>query len=563
MSEPRHAPNLLDLREAAAYLDVPADAISALVAAGYLAPADKTDGPRFPVVDLKAFIARNAENGSGNLFEAEPANVDPQGLLDALDGKSDEMARRAFDIFSTAFPEAAAWSLTEQARFVEQAKARFEAILAVTSQGATVDEALVGDLQEVGAAAAASGSPLPQLLVILRISRDLVVQTAIELAEERGRHWGLALSLLLTRVLPAMDRLTDALAQGYWAATVRREEESRARYEHVVEESSDGVYEIDLDGRVLYANASLAIIVGRSLEQLSSALLTAMLVPADAGDVDRLLSEPPAEGQRFEMESVRADGVRRVLDVRTLPRRVDGEIVGLQGVVRDVSAGRVLEEERKQFLSLVTSELRHPLNTVLGLGATLETHAAELPPDRVVAMARSIRNQAERISRLADDLHDVAQLEAQSLLLSPRPVDLAQVVGAALASVGGADWVQQRVPPGTTVHADPRRLEQVVSNLVEFVVVNGEPPVAVELGAALDDESVHLVVTDDGPGLDEPTLVPLFSSLRAGQGPSGGLGLVRGLIEAMGGRVWYDRAPDFGSRFHLTVPLPRRRASAT
>src|SRR5207302_7407741 len=99
---------------------------------------------------------------------------------------------------------------------------------AVTGRGGEVGDALVEDLQAVGAGAAWSNSPLPQLLVVLRISRDLVVQTAVELAEERGRHWGLARSLLLTRVLPAMDRLTDALAQCYWAAVVNRDDDSRA-----------------------------------------------------------------------------------------------------------------------------------------------------------------------------------------------------------------------------------------------------------------------------------------------------------------------------------------------
>src|SRR6202022_3436260 len=105
------------------------------------------------------------------------------------------------------------------------------------------------------------------------ISRDLVVQTAVELAEERSRHWGLALSLLLTRVLPAMDRLTDSLAQGYWAAMIGREEESRARYEHVVEHSSDGVWEVDLEGRISYANPALAVILGRRLDHLEGAVL--------------------------------------------------------------------------------------------------------------------------------------------------------------------------------------------------------------------------------------------------------------------------------------------------
>lgn len=292
--------HLLPLPEAAEMLQLSVGAVEALVGAGYLAPAEQgPKGPEFPVSDLKAFVARNADNGSGNLFSIEPSSVDPQDLLDALDGKSEEMARRALDIFTTVFPEAATWSLKEQARFIEQAKGRFEAILAVTGQGAEVDEALVGDLQDVGASAAWSASPLPQLLVILRISRDLVVQTAVELAEERGSHWGLALSLLLTRVLPAMDRLTDAIAQGYWSAILTREEEARARYEHVVEHSSDGIYEVDLDGLIQYANPSLAIILGRRLDQIEGRSLGDVMVPLDPrSSIEPLISEPAGEPNR-------------------------------------------------------------------------------------------------------------------------------------------------------------------------------------------------------------------------------------------------------------------------
>ena len=203
--------NTYDLPAAAAMLGLPVESVEALAGAGYLHPVtrDPARGPSFTLGDLKGFLARNAGDAPAELFGDEDPSIDPQALLDALDGHSDDMARRAFDIFVTVFPEASSWTLTEQARFIEQARKRFEAILAVTGQGEEVDEALVGDLQDVGASAAWSGSPLPQLLVVLRISRDLVVQTAIELAEERGRHWGLSLSLLLTRVLPAMDRLTD------------------------------------------------------------------------------------------------------------------------------------------------------------------------------------------------------------------------------------------------------------------------------------------------------------------------------------------------------------------
>jgi PAS domain S-box-containing protein len=571
-----HNATVLPLPEAAALLKLPPTAVEALVGSGYLVP--RSTGPgglEFRLADLKAFVARNADKEEDEALSFDQTlgafeRVDPQDLLDALDGRSEEMARRVYDIFSTVFPEAAGWTLREQARFIEQAKARFEAILAVTSQGSEVDEALVDDLQEVGAQAAWAGSPLPQLLVILRISRDLVVQTAVELAEERGRHWGLALSLLLTRVLPAMDRLTDGLAQGYWAAILGREEEARARYEHVVEHASDGIYEVDLGGRILYANPSLAVILGHHPDGLEGSRLADVLTPLDpAASVERTLLDPDEVGDgRLTMTVSRVDGVRRVLDIQLVRRLVEGELVGFQGIVRDETAERDLEADKNEFLALVTHDLRNPLTTILGLGATIESHAGELPVDRIGRMGASIRRQAERIARLADDLYDVSRLEARSLLLSPRPVDLAQTIDAALGSVASPGAVEVDVPVGLTVQADARRLEQIVANLVENAIEHGSAPVRIKTEGVADDGAVILSVTDHGPGVPQALVPTLFSGLRTlgrrtrdrSRGTGLGLALVRGLIEAMGGRVWYETGQSGGACFRLAVPVPRRHA---
>ncbi|HZT67124.1 MAG TPA: PAS domain-containing sensor histidine kinase [Acidimicrobiales bacterium] len=575
MSERETSRPSVSLAEAAKYLSLPEESVRSLAAAGYVEASTDSSEPVFKMVDLKAFLARNADNGSGNLLELAEDDPDPQVLLDDLDARSEDMARRAFDIFAAAIPEARGWSLSERARFIAQSKSRFEAILAVTGQGAEVDEALVDDLQEVGAAAAWAQSPLPQLLVTLRISRDLVVQTSVELAEERGGRWGLALSLLLTRVLPAMDRLTDALAQGYWSAMVAREEEASARYAYVVEHSSDGVWEVDLDGCIQYANPALALLLGRDVEDLEGTLLTEALVgdETDRISLDRLTPSAAVPSEPFELAIRRADGVRRVLAVRVQARLQDDQVVGFQGVARDTTALHDLEAEKNEFLALVTHDLRTPLSTILGLGASLETLGDQVTGPRIQRMGEAIRRQAERISRLADDLYDVSRLEAHSLLLSPRPVDLSQVVEAALDSVDPnagdvSALVERKIPAGVTVQADPRRLEQVVANLVANALEHGAAPVVVETLPAGPAE-VRFAVRDHGGGVADSVVPVMFSRVhtlsrhqsRAGLGTGLGLFLVKGLVEAMGGRVQYTGS-DKGAVFEVTLGVPRRPADS-
>ena len=154
---------------------------------------------------------------------------DAERILDALEDAIPTMATRAADIAAGVFSEAAAWDDLERRRFERQAAQRLEAIVSVTRRDDLTDDAVYDDLVDAGGAAASAGAPLPQLLLSLRVSRDLIVQTAVQVAEEeeipeRNR----ALAVVLTRVLPVFDRLTDSVAWGYWSAVVRREREDGA-----------------------------------------------------------------------------------------------------------------------------------------------------------------------------------------------------------------------------------------------------------------------------------------------------------------------------------------------
>jgi PAS domain S-box-containing protein len=552
---------LLTIAEAATVLGLPVSGVEALVGAGYLQVDARAD--RLAASEVKAFQARNSTGGTtvaDVIAEVSGPHSAAEEILDDLAQSIPEMARRAADIVAGAFPEAAAWTAVERRRFEAQAAGRFDAILSITRSEAAADDELFEGLSDAGGAAAFAGAPLPQMLLTLRISRDLMVQTAVSAAEERGTRWGLALAVVLTRVLPVLDRLTDSVARGYWSAVVTREQEAFARYEHVVEHSSNGVYEIALDGIIEYVNPMMAVLCGRPREDLLGEAVVDALPAADATeDAGDVYCVPTSTGWR-PLRVVRADGVERDILVQVTQRTEHGQPVGFDGIVRDVTAERALERQKNDFLALITEELRQPLTTILGLGVTLSSYAAELPRDRMARMGDSIHVQSERIARLADDLHDVSRLRADRLTVSLRTVDVGRAVDAALGMVPGTAAVAVDAPHDLHAIADGRRLEQVIAHLVENALRHGAAPVCVR--AHREHPAVCIVVVDSGDGVPAEHVDSLFGALaptvpgnRLRDRASGlGLPLACTLVEAMGGRLDYQRDARGGARFTVSLP---------
>jgi signal transduction histidine kinase len=224
-------------------------------------------------------------------------------------------------------------------------------------------------------------------------------------------------------------------------------------------------------------------------------------------------------------------------------------------------------QARDDLLGIVAHDLRNPLNGIL--------MAAGLLRPRGFAERRSqrpgevIERSAKRMNHLIEDLLEVTRMEAGRLPFEPGSVSPGQVIADAVEAqkplVTAASLDIQAEVPGQImdVWADRDRLLQIFENLignaVKFTPAHGH----VSVGAEQGEDEITFRVADTGAGIDDDELPHLFDRFwqghRAKRGGAGlGLPIVKGIVDAHGGRIWVRSAPGRGTTFFFTLPTARK-----
>lgn len=264
----------------------------------------------------------------------------------------------------------------------------------------------------------------------------------------------------------------------------------------------------------------------------------------------------------------------------------------LQTVVRDISdrkaaeatlheRERELEQARVEaeaasrakddLLATVSHELRTPLTTVLGSARLLEDES--LSAESRWAL-ESLAGAARHLRGLIDQLLDTSRAEAGTIEIAAVPFDPDELLRDQLAMMSpeardkglALERHGSELPEALT--GDPVRIGEILNNLLANAVrATSEGAVILNAEAhTLDEERVRLVVavSDTGPGVDEATRASLFEPFAAGRTAPGSLGLglaiAKRLAQAMGGTLEVSNDPGAGSRFTLTLVLPRAEA---
>jgi len=369
-------------------------------------------------------------------------------------------------------------------------------------------------------------------------------------------------------VLGVARDVTEARAR---ATALQR---SEARYSRLVESAPDAIFTVDEQGRLTAVNRSLEDAVGRQREALVGQHFAELIDPQDLPAAERLLSETFAgERSRGAIRYRGVDGDLRHGSLITSPVLEDDRIVGVLGILRDVTdekrlAEQLMQQEKLvavgQLVSGVAHELNNPLAGVLAFAQLLL--AAPVPLDDEPRQAvETIQREARRAAKIVSNLLTFARqqpAEHANAQLNDIVTDTLELRRYALrtADVTVTLALDPRLPQ---TWADPSQLQQVVLNLLvnaeqALADVEGDRRIGMRTSLERGGTQILLTVTDNGPGIAREQLDrifnPFFTTKPVGQGTGLGLSISDGIIREHGGRIRVESAPGAGATFVVELP---------
>jgi PAS domain S-box-containing protein len=344
------------------------------------------------------------------------------------------------------------------------------------------------------------------------------------------------------------------------------EAQERAHAAEALEYVDDGVILVDEAGIVRLWNPTAAISLRRPAVEAVGRPIAELL----GGDWHSLQSRIPVASEPQTAGASRA---------QTLPVEVQGEERWLSisavrfpgGTVyafRDVTDERAVEQMKTDFVSTVSHELRTPLAAIYGAAMTLRRRDVAVEPAQRDRLLEVVSSEADRLARIVNDILWASRLESGRMSIAIERCDAAAIATEVV------DVLRTRAPEGIEVvvsksrglpqvAADPDKLRQILTNLIDNAIKYSPDGGRVEVEIARSGGRVRFRVTDEGLGIPPAEQDRIFEkffrldpNLTRGVGGTGlGLYISRELVTRMNGRIWVDSDGRTGSSFFLELPI--------
>jgi two-component system sensor histidine kinase VicK len=350
----------------------------------------------------------------------------------------------------------------------------------------------------------------------------------------------------------------------------------------ILESVGDGIYGIDLDGKVTVVNSAAAQMLGYKQEEMLGRNMHQLIHHTRADGTPYASADSPIRKSLTNFATVRIsneifwrkDGTSFPVEYVARPQ-VDSQspdtnglkALGVVVAFTDTTERRALDRMKDEFISTVSHELRTPLTSLRGALGLLAGGALTNRPEKTQQMLEIAISNSDRLVRLVNDILDLERI-------SSGKTELHSTMCSAEDLLRRAAGVQQTRSPrpniriffaahGVNVWADPDRILQTLNNLISNAIKFSPEGSEIHLTARnLDENEALIEVRDQGRGIPADKLEHIFdrfqqgdaSDSRAMGGTGLGLAICRSIVNQHGGRIWATSAPDQGTIFYFTLP---------
>jgi PAS domain S-box-containing protein len=397
-----------------------------------------------------------------------------------------------------------------------------------------------------------------------------------------------AIAYRLTQVFHSGYRLRQAygkLAQDHRLLNQRLErqlvelEEARRQVELsgrklalFAERAPIAVLELQPDGTVAEVNHAAEMLFGYAAAELVGGPVKKLVEPSLHEEFDhtwRQLVTSRESMAGLKIRNPRRDGIELICEWTVTPLvNVQREVIAVIAQGRDVTAQLEAERMKKEFTSTLSHELRTPLTSISGSLQLINSGVMGEIDAEVAELTAVAERNGQRLLDLINDILDIEKIESGKLNLAPEVMPLDEVVREAMV-LNKAFGERFKVSfqshgdiPERKVHADRKRLLQVMTNLLSNAAKFSPEGEVVEISTADAGPSVRVAVHDRGSGIPEAFRPRIFgrftqadSTATRQKGGSGlGLAICKRLIELMHGRIGFEDRPGGGTTFWFELP---------
>ncbi len=332
----------------------------------------------------------------------------------------------------------------------------------------------------------------------------------------------------------------------------------------LLEVPAEGIIHLDSGRKIARFNRSAQRILGYAPVGIIGSDFSDLLHPSNRSDVFRLSSSADPLVTGLTLRDSRGDAVP--VRARCMAVVRDDADEGWAIAFQSKKRAEEIEQLKSEIVSTVSHELKTPLTTIKAYAATLRQNPALHETHREEFLS-VVEQQADRLSRMVDDMLLVARVETAQLLRKREMLELDKLLDHVISEVRPDPVLHpvNRSFAGIQVSGDPDRLSDVLRNLLENAVKYSPGGGAIDVAAAQDESRTTITIADCGIGISEEHLPFIFDRFyRAeeegaqGVGGSGlGLYITQALVRAHGGTIAVRSRKGEGTTFTLSLPVRR------